>query len=239
MNIVKEIYKKLHFVRNIPKTLYVNFTALPFHQAKHLPIYCGNRVSIKGLSKGSIVINGPIKRGMIHIGLNPPRGSGLGGKKYKDMSLFFGNKSKIVFQGKGGFGAGNSVFLSKDAELILGEDFSTNVLCSFFVYKKVVFGDDCFCGWNVSVRDGDGHYIISKDSGEILNHPEEIHIGNHVWLCSDVTVMKGISIADDCVVACNSLVLKSLSESHAIYGGSPAKLIKENVSFIRDGRDYG
>ena len=87
--------------------------------------------------------------------------------------------------------------------------------------------------------DGDGHYIVDRRTGEKLNHPKEITIGSHVWLASDATILKGVTVTDDCVVACNSLVTKSLTESHAIYGGNPARLIKSGVSFIKDGHGYG
>lgn len=236
---LKKIVKSISFLWHLPKTLYVNFRALPFSQAKHLPIHCCSRVSIMGLQRNSIVIKSSVHNGMISIGLDALSGSPLGSRKHKQSVFRFSPGSKIIFVNGGGFASGNTVLLGKGAQLILGNDFSTNVLCNFFVTKKIVFGDDCFCGWNVSVRDGDGHYITDYETGEKLNPPEEIVIGSHCWLCSDSTVMKGVTVADDCVVACNSLVTKPCTESHAIYGGSPAKLIKRNVSFIRDGRNYG
>lgn len=235
---IKRFIKELFSLKNVYKTLFINFKTLPFCQAIHLPIYCDSHVTLKGLKRGSIVIACPVQKRLIDIGLDAITGSALGGIKHKHTYLRFGKGSRIVFKGKGGFASGNSIVLMDNAKLVLGKDFSTNVLCDFFVYKKIEFGEDCFLGWNVSLRDGDGHYVIERSTGEILNHPEEIHIGNHVWLCSGVTVMKGVNIADDCVVAGNSLVLRSLTEEHSIYGGVPAKLLKRDRSFIKDGRGY-
>lgn len=236
---MKSLFKKILFLRNLPKTLYVNFKAFPFKIAWKFPVFCGVHTSIRGLKKGSIRLEtSNIKKVVVTLGLDAFKGTMLGGKKHKHSYISFAAGSKLVCKGKCGFASGNTIVLSKNAELIMGSDFSSNVLCNFFVYKKVEFGDDCFCGWNVSVRDGDGHFITNRESGEILNHPEEICVGNHVWLCSDVTVMKGVSISDNCVIACGSLVLRSCESPNSIYGGSPAKKIKENIVVIRDGHGY-
>lgn len=236
---IKRILKKLLFIRNLPKTLYVNFKAFPFKTARKLPVYCGVHTSFRGLYKGSIQLEASnIQKGMVTLGLEAFQGTMLGGKKHKHSYISFAPGSKLICKGKCSFASGNTIIFGQNAELVLGDNFSTNVLCSFFVYKKVEFGDDCFCGWNVSVRDGDGHFITDQESGEILNHPKEIHIGNHVWLCSDVTVMKGVDIADYVVIAANSLALKSCDTPNAIYGGCPARIIKERITVIRDGHGY-
>ena len=236
---VRSLVRSFSFLQNIPKTIYINFKALRFCQARHFPIYCGNRVSLHRLKKGSIQISGKISRGMVTIGLNGARGSGLGGIKNKYSQISFSEGAKLVFNGKCHLATGIAIKLTKNSQLEIGANFSTNVLCYFNVFKRVEIGEDCFFGWNVSVRDGDGHYIIDAETGAKLNEPKEIKIGNHVWLCSDSTIMKGVCIADDCVVACNALVTKTCNEPHAIYGGCPAKLIKAGISFIKDGHEYG
>ncbi len=236
----KQAVRTLFFLRCLPKTLYVNFKALPPAQAKKLPLYVGRRVTLQGLRRGSICIaSKQITRGMIQIGMYGPRSALLCQQRRPYSVLQFGEGARLVFRGRGGLAVGVTVMLAPQARLVLGEDFSTNVSCNFFVYKKVEFGDDCFCGWNVSIRDGDGHFIIDNETGQPVNRPEAITIGSHCWLCSDVTVMKGVSVADHCVLACNSLVLKPCTEPHAIYGGSPAKLLKRNVSIVRDAHEYG
>ena len=136
MTIVKKVVKKILFAKNLPKTIYVNFRVFPFSTAKHLPIYCGSRVSLHGLSKGSVIVDSPIRRGMIHIGLDAVRGSMLGVRKHKQSFFQVSKGAKIVFKGKAHFASGNTVVLGQNAEFVLGDDFSTNVLCNFFVYNK-------------------------------------------------------------------------------------------------------
>lgn len=50
------------------KIIYVNFRSLPFSQAIHLPIYVYGKVRIYCLN-GSMEIKGPVKRGIIKIGM--------------------------------------------------------------------------------------------------------------------------------------------------------------------------
>lgn len=217
----------------------MNFKVFTFKTACKLPVYCGVHTTIQGLEKGSIQIESSIIcRGMITLGLDALKGTMLGEKKHKHSFIVFAPGAKLICKGKCSFASGNTIVFQKNARLKIGVDFSSNVLCNFFVYRMIEFGNDCFCGWNVSVCDGDGHFITDQTTGKVLNHPKEIHIGNHVWLCSNVTVMKGVSITDSVVVARNSLVLKSCEKSNSIYGGSPAKVIKENIDFVRDGHVY-
>jgi acetyltransferase-like isoleucine patch superfamily enzyme len=53
----------------------------------------------------------------------------------------------------------------------------------------------------------------------------EIVIGNNVWLGAKVTVMKGVTIADRCIVGANAVVNRSFYEASMI-AGIPAKQIK-------------
>lgn len=62
---------------------------------------------------------------------------------------------------------------------------------------------------------------------------EEIHInkpiiiGENVWLCANVTVCCGVSIAKDSIVGAGSVVTKSLLEEGCLYAGIPAKKIRK------------
>lgn len=229
---IRMLLKKIYYLKDLPKTLYLNLKALPFRQAIRLPIRCGSGVIFRGIKKGSIILDCPIKRGIVSIGVEPPRSFGLGGVKHKTSFLYISD-GKLIFHGRCSLAAGNTINISKGGQLIIGENFSTNTLCNFFVQKKVIVGDDGFLGWNVSVRDNDGHPIINKDTRKVINTPKEIIIGDRVWLCSDVTILKGVSIASDSVVACNSVVAKPLLQPNSVYGGNPVHVLKQNIEFIK------
>ena len=50
-------------------------------------------------------------------------------------------------------------------------------------------------------------------------------------MCSRVTVLKGVKIGNDCVVAHSSVCTKAFSGDRQLIAGYPAKVIRENVSW--------
>lgn len=62
---------------------------------------------------------------------------------------------------------------------------------------------------------------IHKDEGVI--------IGRNVWVCANTTILPGVKIEDDIIIAAGSVVTKNLLEVGYIYGGIPAKKLKKIV----------
>ncbi|NIU73790.1 MAG: hypothetical protein GWN71_09455 [Gammaproteobacteria bacterium] len=73
---------------------------------------------------------------------------------------------------------------------------------------------------------GPGSRVYDADQHDFDDaHPERIEpvrIGDHVWIASDVTVMRGVTIGDHCVVGARSVVTRSLPP-HTLAHGAPAK----------------
>lgn len=99
--------------------------------------------------------------------------------------------------------------------------------------SKVTIGADCMFAHGIEIRCGDSHSVIDLQSGERINYAEDIAIGKHVWIASDVMVLKGVSIGDDSVIAARSLVTKSFLKNTLI-GGSPAVALREGISWQRE-----
>ncbi len=90
---------------------------------------------------------------------------------------------------------------------------------------NINIGDFCAFAPNVTIRNGDSHSIFNVE-GVRCNLPSDVHIGNHVWLCDGVTVLKGSSIASNVVVGTKSLVLGALPSAYVAVG-IPARPIKK------------
>lgn len=69
--------------------------------------------------------------------------------------------------------------------------------------------------WVERVEDEDNH----------IDKP--IIIGDNVWIGANVTICAGLTIAPNTIIAAGAVVNKSLTEENCIYGGVPAKKIKE------------
>ena len=58
------------------------------------------------------------------------------------------------------------------------------------------------------------------------DEPEEIIIGDNVWVCINSTILKGTVIGNNCVVAANSVV-KGKFPDNVLIQGNPAVIVRE------------
>jgi acetyltransferase-like isoleucine patch superfamily enzyme len=59
-------------------------------------------------------------------------------------------------------------------------------------------------------------------------------IGDHVWVASGVSVLKGSRIGDGSILACGSVVHKVTIPPHSLAGGTPCRVLAENKTWRRD-----
>lgn len=141
------------------------------------------------------------------------------------MNIIDGN---IIFKGPVSLSRGISI-KQDSGKIVFGKNFFCNTNCEFYNNQIINFGDNTIVGWNCSFRTSDGHTIYYSDGTK--NHSKPITIGNHVWISSNCHICKGVEIADNCVIGQGSLVTKSLPYQKTLYGGCPARVIKENVKW--------
>jgi acetyltransferase-like isoleucine patch superfamily enzyme len=84
-------------------------------------------------------------------------------------------------------------------------------------------------GWNVTIKNNDGHYVVENGKDSIIS--KKIIIKDHVWVCAYATVLKGVCIKKNSVVAYGALLTNTIDKENVLYGGVPAKMIKENISW--------
>lgn len=99
--------------------------------------------------------------------------------------------------------------------------------------SRLIIGEDCMFAYDIDVRTGDSHTVLCSSSLERLNFAKDISIGNHVWVSSHVTILKGVELAENTIVATGSIVTKSFTEGNVLLGGNPAIELKKNVSWDR------
>lgn len=86
--------------------------------------------------------------------------------------------------------------------------------------KNITIGDNLKCGANTLITDCDWHPEDPR-SGD----PEEIIIGNNVWIGVNTTILKGVTIGDNAVIGANSVVTKNIG-ANKVAAGNPCKEIK-------------
>ncbi len=206
---------------SLPKTIYFNFRCLPLKQALRLPIFIKYDVKLGELHPNMIKINAPVSRFMIKYGLGGVKGLSTG------KSQLWLQNGTITFNGKANFAEGCSI--RNNGNLMFGDNFGAGKNCFISCSDEIIFGDDILFAWNGTIRDSDGHTIF-MDGMEKPSH-KPVHIGNHVWIASEVKILKGITIPDGCIIALGSIVTRSFDEENILIGGYPAKKLQTNVSW--------
>lgn len=217
--------KKIVIFESILRSLWFNFKFLPFSQACKLPILLGKNIYVS--VRGEVKIRADkISFGMIRLGLN--EGS-LGIQTYNKSFLILAKGSLVVFKGKAVLSRGFTLRNGENAIATIGANFFANQNFQMFSSTNMIVGDDVLIGWDVQLRDSDGHKIYKMGQTQQMNSSVPVSIGNHVWIGANAKVLKGVNVPNGSIVAMGSIVTSSVKESYTIVAGIPAKVVKRNI----------
>ena len=206
------------------KTIYFNFKYLPFRQALKFPVLISNNVFLLA-TNGRLHFSCPIRYGLVQIG-------------YGNVGIFDKKKSRaiwevygdVTFSGNTILGHGSKIVVGLKGKISFGKNFKITAESSIVAYHNIQFGNNCLISWDILFMDTDFH-TVKNEAGEIINNPEPLLIGDHVWVGCRSIILKGAIIPNNTIIATNSLVNKELIQENCIYGGSPVKCIKEKITW--------
>lgn len=222
---MKKFNKIIDYLLGMPKSIYFCFKYLPFKTAVKLPILLSRHVYLYSM-KGKIKIeSAQIKMGMIRIGYG---GVGIFDRKYS-RTIWQNNGGMVIFKGKASIGHGSRLSINEKGILTFGNNLNitaeTQIICS----KSISFGRDVLISWQCLFMDTDFHKVYKNDV--LKNNDKSINIGNHVWIGCRNTILKGVEIVDNCIIAANSNVIKSIKQENSIIAGNPAKVIESGIKW--------
>lgn len=96
---------------------------------------------------------------------------------------------------------------------------------------ELVVGDNFGMSNETIIRTGDGHRIFGAD-GERVNPAKSIYIGKDCWLARRGVILKGVELKDYTIVGTAALVTKRYDRGNIVLGGNPAKIIREDVTWL-------
>jgi len=140
--------------------------------------------------------------------------------KGKNNSLVISDKVTVRHTQIEILGDNCSIFIGKNC--IIGHD----CYLSAKEGKSLMIKEDCMLSRNVKLMTSDGHYIYKNN--EIINYGLDITIENNVWLADNVTILKGVDIGSNSVIAINSTVTKNVP-ANSIAAGNPARVVKTDI----------
>lgn len=107
----------------------------------------------------------------------------------------------------------------------VGKQFYANFDCTFLDVCPIEFGDNCMLGPGCQILTPTHPlHPVKRNSG--LEGGKPIKVGNNAWFGGNVTILPGVTLGDNVVVAAGAVVTKSFGDN-VVLGGNPAKVIKE------------
>ena len=226
MNFIKTINRIISV--NWLLTLYANIYYFGIYRAFCFPILIGYGTKIESWGeRGCIDIQ--TKFGQLCFGLKGGPFK-MGGP---DNFLYIGKRAKIKIDGTCRFAKGIRLKVFDEAILQIGDGFTSNADLIISCMKSISIGNDCLIGWNVSILDNDGgHCIVNCVTNDITNSSRPVFIGKHVWLSSNTSILKGVTIPNNCVVGYGSnLIGKNSFNEGSIIAGNPPKEVKTGCTW--------
>lgn len=106
--------------------------------------------------------------------------------------------------------------------ITIGKNVFINACCHFQDHGGVTLGDGCQIGHNV-VFATLNHGISAED--RVHTYPKSIVLGQNVWVGSNSTILQGVTVGDNAIIAAGAVVAKDVP-ANTIVGGVPAKPIR-------------
>ncbi|RHJ95118.1 DapH/DapD/GlmU-related protein [Parabacteroides bouchesdurhonensis] len=106
--------------------------------------------------------------------------------------------------------------------ITVGENVFINACCHFQDHGGVTIGDRCQIGHNV-VFATLNHGLAPEERKS--TYPAPIVLGKNVWVGSNATILQGVTVGDNAVVAAGAVVTKDVA-ANTVVGGVPARFIK-------------
>ena len=104
----------------------------------------------------------------------------------------------------------------------IGKNVFINFDCVFLDLGGITIEDNVLIAPKVSLL-SEGHPVNPNDRQSLV--PGPIHIKSNAWIGAGATILPGVTIGENAVVAAGAVVSKDVA-ANTIVGGIPAKIIK-------------
>ena len=199
----------------ILKTIYYTFLSRNIKKReKKSKLICFKKSNFQLAKSSKIILNGTLM-----FSDNDINGS------TRQSNLRMDNNSLLEVKNFFSIYYGADIILFEGAKLKLGSGFFNSNI-KIRCHEKIEIGEDVAISHDVTIMDSDAH----KGLWEGYEKTKPIKIGNHVWIGTRVTILKGVTIGDNAIIAAGSVVTKDVP-NNTVVAGVPAKVIKTNINW--------
>lgn len=111
------------------------------------------------------------------------------------------------------------LYIEPSGYIRFGDNCFVNNYFSATSIKGITIGNDCIIGEGVKIYDHN-HKYSDKDIGVPIYAQgftsKEVTIGNNCWIASNVTILAGVHIGDNCVIGANCLIYKDVPDGAVV-----------------------
>lgn len=157
----------------------------------------------------------------------------LGSSSVRESGFaLFGDGNRVLIGGVGAYQSLSVVCEDSGNEVLIGDGTEVSGLTELIAMEgtRIIVGDGCLFSGRVRARTGDSHSVIDLE-GQRINPSEDIVIGNHVWVGQDVTVLKGVTVADSCILGAAAVVTRKFDRPNCVIAGNPAAIVREGIDW--------
>lgn len=104
--------------------------------------------------------------------------------------------------------------VSNGAKLIIGNNVFFNNDCSINCKSLIMIGNNCIFGENIKIYDH--NHIFNKVKVPIYKQGykyKDVRIGNNCWIGSNVVILPGTCIGDNCVIGAGCIISSSIESN--------------------------
>ena len=99
--------------------------------------------------------------------------------------------------------------------------------------RKISIGKNCMLSTNIEFRTGDSHSILESATNKRINYAQDIEVQHNVWIGANATILKGVKIGANAIVASGAIVTTDIPDG-SIAAGIPAKVVKSGIYWLRE-----
>lgn len=117
-----------------------------------------------------------------------------------------------------------------DGHIIIGADCFFNHGCSVNSLEEVTIGNGTIFGENSHVYDHNHKFRHAEDSIKSQGYAvSPVHIGNHVWIGTNVVILKGVTIGDNAVIGAGCVVEEDVPADSIVTAGLALRIEKSSL----------
>lgn len=120
------------------------------------------------------------------------------------------------------FGIFPPVYTDFGKNITVGRNVFINEGCCFQDQGGIEIGDGCLLGHQVVIATIN-HDLAPEKRGNMVLAP--VKLGKNVWVGAHATILSGVTVGDNAVIAAGAVVTKDVP-ANTVVGGVPAKIIK-------------